>query len=70
MSIEIIIIILRYFPAASLQIDYPMLFELNNSIAGRVTHCGVLEFIADEGLIFLPYWVPFVFPIIIGFLIV
>lgn len=41
---------------ASLQIEYPMLFELNNPSAGRVTHCGVLEFIADEGLVFLPYW--------------
>jgi hypothetical protein len=36
-----------------------MLFELNNPSAGRVTHCGVLEFIADEGLVFLPYWVCF-----------
>ncbi|KAM2614349.1 hypothetical protein TB2_028984 [Malus domestica] len=41
---------------ASLQIDYPMLFELNNPTVGRVTHCGVLEFVADEGLIYLPYW--------------
>lgn len=41
---------------ASLQIDYPMLFELNNPSTGRVSHCGVLEFIADEGLIYLPYW--------------
>lgn len=44
---------------ASLQIEYPMLFELNNPAAGRITHCGVLEFIADEGLIYLPYWVCF-----------
>ena len=48
---------------ASLQIEYPMLFELNNPAAGRVTHCGVLEFIADEGLIYLPYWVCF-FPVL------
>ncbi|XP_065880010.1 uncharacterized protein [Euphorbia lathyris] len=41
---------------ASLHIEYPMLFELRNSSASRVTHCGVLEFIAEEGLIFLPYW--------------
>eukprot|EP00257_Ricinus_communis_P023569 XP_015583589.1 ubiquitin fusion degradation protein 1 homolog isoform X3 [Ricinus communis] len=41
---------------ASLHIDYPMLFELRNPSAERVTHCGVLEFVADEGLIFLPYW--------------
>ncbi|XP_040993019.1 ubiquitin fusion degradation protein 1 homolog isoform X1 [Juglans microcarpa x Juglans regia] len=39
-----------------LRIEYPMLFELSNLSAGRVTHCGVLEFVADEGLIYLPYW--------------
>ncbi|KNA22853.1 hypothetical protein SOVF_030050 [Spinacia oleracea] len=41
---------------ASLHIEYPMLFELRNPSASRVTHCGVLEFVADEGLIYLPYW--------------
>ncbi|KMT05215.1 hypothetical protein BVRB_7g173590 [Beta vulgaris subsp. vulgaris] len=41
---------------ASLHIEYPMLFELSNPSACRVTHCGVLEFVADEGLIYLPYW--------------
>ncbi|WCJ20500.1 ubiquitin fusion degradation 1 [Euphorbia peplus] len=41
---------------ASLHIEYPMLFELRNPSASRVTHCGVLEFIAEEGLIYLPYW--------------
>ncbi|KAI5665992.1 hypothetical protein M9H77_15845 [Catharanthus roseus] len=41
---------------AYLQIDYPMLFELSNPSGGRVSHCGVLEFVADEGLIYLPYW--------------
>ncbi|KAJ8750477.1 hypothetical protein K2173_015621 [Erythroxylum novogranatense] len=41
---------------ASLHIDYPMVFELSNPSTKRVTHCGVLEFIADEGLVYLPYW--------------
>ncbi|GMI97119.1 hypothetical protein like AT2G29070 [Hibiscus trionum] len=41
---------------AYLNIEYPMLFELTNATAGRVSHCGVLEFIADEGMIYLPYW--------------
>ncbi|KAG8387868.1 hypothetical protein BUALT_Bualt02G0066000 [Buddleja alternifolia] len=41
---------------AYLQIDYPMLFELINPSTGKLTHCGVLEFIADEGIIYLPYW--------------
>jgi len=42
---------------ASLHIDYPMLFELRNAGIERVTHCGVLEFIAEEGMIYMPYWV-------------
>ncbi|KAK2996058.1 hypothetical protein RJ640_022175 [Escallonia rubra] len=41
---------------AYLQIDYPMLFEVTNPSASKISHCGVLEFIADEGLIYLPYW--------------
>ncbi|KAE9613890.1 putative ubiquitin fusion degradation protein Ufd1 [Lupinus albus] len=41
---------------ASLHIDYPMLFELRNGASERVSHCGVLEFIAEEGMIYMPYW--------------
>nr|CAD1821656.1 unnamed protein product [Ananas comosus var. bracteatus] len=41
---------------ASLHIDYPMLFELRNAATQRVSHCGVLEFIAEEGMIYMPYW--------------
>ncbi|RHN60991.1 putative ubiquitin fusion degradation protein UFD1 [Medicago truncatula] len=33
-----------------------MLFELRNTSAERTTHCGVLEFTADEGIVFLPNW--------------
>ncbi|KAL0561101.1 hypothetical protein IC582_001519 [Cucumis melo] len=40
----------------SLQIDYPMLFELRNDAVERVSHCGVLEFVAEEGMIYMPYW--------------
>ena len=41
-----------------LHITYPMLFELiNGAKDGRKTHAGVLEFIAEEGKIYLPYWV-------------
>lgn len=47
---------LRNF-TASLHIDYPMLFELRNAGIERVSHCGVLEFIAEEGMIYMPYWV-------------
>lgn len=34
-----------------------MLFKLSSTKSGRNTHCGVLEFVADEGKIYLPYWV-------------
>lgn len=40
-----------------LHITYPMLFELHNGARERMTHAGVLEFIAEEGKIYLPYWV-------------
>jgi len=39
-----------------LNIVYPMLFKLTNKKTNRVTHCGVLEFVADEGKVYLPYW--------------
>lgn len=40
-----------------LHITYPMLFELRNGNVDKMTHAGVLEFIAEEGKIYLPYWV-------------
>ncbi|KAI9883249.1 MAG: hypothetical protein M1823_004988 [Watsoniomyces obsoletus] len=40
-----------------LHISYPMLFELINGAKERVTHAGVLEFIAEEGKIYLPLWI-------------
>ncbi|KAI4103128.1 MAG: hypothetical protein L6R37_004014 [Teloschistes peruensis] len=39
-----------------LHITYPMMFELRNGAADKFTHAGVLEFIAEEGKIYLPYW--------------
>lgn len=36
--------------------DFPMLFEVTNQHQNKTTHCGVLEFIADEGVVYLPYW--------------
>ena len=39
-----------------LNIEYPMLFRLTNVKTNRITHCGVLEFVADEGKVYLPYW--------------
>jgi hypothetical protein len=46
---------------ASLHIEYPMLFQLSNVSVEKTSHCGVLEFTADEGLVYLPYWVYFFF---------
>jgi len=39
-----------------LHITYPMLFELINGNKGKSTHAGVLEFTAEEGRCYLPYW--------------
>ncbi|KAH9643492.1 hypothetical protein HF086_015640 [Spodoptera exigua] len=39
-----------------LNIEYPMIFKLTNKKTKRVTHCGVLEFVADEGRVYLPHW--------------
>jgi len=39
-----------------LNIVYPMLFKLTNKRAKRNTHCGVLEFVADEGKAYIPHW--------------
>nr|ADD38487.1 Ubiquitin fusion degradation protein 1 homolog [Lepeophtheirus salmonis] len=39
-----------------LNIVYPMLFKLTNRKTGRTSHAGVLEFVADEGKVHLPYW--------------
>ena len=41
---------------ARLQVDYPMLFRLESPDKGTATHCGVLEFTAEEGSCFIPFW--------------
>ena len=33
-----------------------MLFKITNRKQKRITHAVVLEFVADEGKIYLPYW--------------
>lgn len=40
-----------------LQVSYPMLFRLTNKKQNRVTHAGVLEFVAGEGKVYIPNWV-------------
>uniref|UniRef100_T1PES2 Ubiquitin fusion degradation protein 1 homolog n=1 Tax=Musca domestica TaxID=7370 RepID=T1PES2_MUSDO len=39
-----------------LNVEYPMLFKLINNKKARTSHAGVLEFVADEGKCYLPYW--------------
>jgi ubiquitin fusion degradation protein 1 len=51
-----------FLPATALEelvrqnIQYPMLFQLQNQATQRSTHCGVLEFSAEEGKMYMPYW--------------
>mmetsp|Transcript_15935 Transcript_15935/g.60727 ORF Transcript_15935/g.60727 Transcript_15935/m.60727 type:complete len:332 (+) Transcript_15935:65-1060(+) len=42
---------------ARLNVEWPMLFNVTNEASGKSTHCGVLEFSAEEGKCHLPYWV-------------
>lgn len=39
-----------------LHIRYPMLFELTNEALDVRTHSGVLEFVAEEGRVYIPQW--------------
>ncbi|GFZ20922.1 ubiquitin fusion degradation UFD1 family protein [Actinidia rufa] len=41
---------------AVLRIEYPMVFKNKNPYTKRVSHCGVLEFSAEEGFVLLPDW--------------
>lgn len=40
---------------SNLNLSYPMIFEV--SFGSNKTHAGVLEFVAEEGRIYLPNWV-------------
>jgi ubiquitin fusion degradation protein 1 len=44
-----------------MEVQYPMMFRLSGGTGGaggapRATHCGVIEFIAEEGRAYLPHW--------------
>ena len=41
---------------ARMNVEYPMLFELKSFVNEKRTHCGVLEFSAEEGKMFIPFW--------------
>ncbi|XP_059647585.1 uncharacterized protein LOC132293936 isoform X2 [Cornus florida] len=49
-------VFLSPYHLASLHIDYPILFELRNAAVERSSHCRVLVSIAEEGIIYMPYW--------------
>ncbi|KAG2233562.1 hypothetical protein INT48_009349, partial [Thamnidium elegans] len=42
---------------SQLNISYPMLFKLTNEKEKKQSHAGVLEFIAEEGRVYLPQWI-------------
>jgi len=41
---------------SNLEVEWPLMFEISNSDGSKKSHCGVLEFIADEGCSYIPYW--------------
>jgi ubiquitin fusion degradation protein 1 len=40
---------------ARMNVEYPMLFEITNNVVGKKSHCGVLEFSAEEGWCYMPF---------------
>lgn len=42
---------------ARMNVTWPMLFRVSNPALHRETHSGVLEFSAEEGTCYMPYWV-------------
>lgn len=41
---------------ARMNVEYPMLFEISSDSVDKKTHCGVLEFSAEEGWCYMPFW--------------
>lgn len=40
-----------------MNVAYPMQFEISNAAGTLKTHVGVVEFTAEEGHVFVPYWI-------------
>ena len=40
---------------ARMHVEYPMLFQVTNNQIEKKTHCGVLEFSAEEGWCYMPF---------------
>eukprot|EP00041_Stephanoeca_diplocostata_P019596 m.425241 g.425241 ORF g.425241 m.425241 type:complete len:331 (-) comp21344_c0_seq1:708-1700(-) len=41
---------------SQLHVEYPMLFSIQSHKTGRISHAGVLEFIAKPGYVNVPHW--------------
>ncbi|KAJ2896346.1 putative Ubiquitin fusion degradation protein 1 [Zalerion maritima] len=39
-----------------MHVQWPLLMELSNGAKGTHSHCGVLEFVAEEGRAYIPQW--------------
>ncbi|KNA20594.1 hypothetical protein SOVF_050890 [Spinacia oleracea] len=37
-------------------VGFPMLFKIENINNGKISHCGVLEFSSEEGVVVMPEW--------------
>lgn len=44
------------FILAQMNLQWPLLFEIENPNTSMKVHCGVQEFIAEEGRIYMPNW--------------
>lgn len=49
-----------------LHVQWPVLFELTNGSKDLHTHCGVLEFVAEEGRAYIPQWMMEVLQLDVG----
>jgi len=40
-----------------MNVVWPLMLKITNPVTGAHTHCGVLEFSAQEGKMFVPFWI-------------
>ncbi|KAH6831092.1 hypothetical protein C2S53_009287 [Perilla frutescens var. hirtella] len=40
----------------TLPVRYPLLFKIEGYTSDKISHCGVLEFCAEEGCVYMPRW--------------
>lgn len=46
---------------AGMNIVWPIMFKITNTKKNLISHCGVLEFSAEEGRVYIPFWVNFIY---------